>query len=60
MYLYFGVWQYISIRAENDTILHIPDESDQLKEDFSIVIGLHGLGDNYPDNFQVSSFKLSP
>jgi poly(3-hydroxybutyrate) depolymerase len=44
------LFQYLSIRETNDTVLHIPDELNP--DEFGIVLALHGLGDNYPDNFQ--------
>ena len=43
------------MRATNDTIVHIPDG---LKEGFGITVALHGLGDNYPDNFQVMKYSF--
>jgi hypothetical protein len=41
----------------NDTLIHVPDVG--LAEDFALVVTLHGLGDNYPDNFQVSHSFVS-
>ena len=37
------------MRTTNDTVIHVPDG---LKADFSITFVLHGLGENYPTNFQ--------
>ena len=42
----------MSVRYNNDTIIHIPDQG--LISNFSIIFALHGMGDNYPDNFQVN------
>ena len=41
----------MSVRYNNDTIIHIPEQG--LITNFSIIFALHGMGDNYPDNFQV-------
>ena len=43
--------KFISVRTENDTIIHVPDQ--ELEVNFSIVFALHGLGNNYPHNLQV-------
>ena len=45
----------MSVRYNNDTIIHIPDQG--LISNFSIIFALHGMGDNYPDNFQVNIIK---
>jgi hypothetical protein len=44
------LFQFLSIRETNYTILHIQDELNP--DEFGIVLALHGLGDNYLDNFQ--------
>ena len=41
----------LSIRATNDTIIHVPELLNTSKPT-PIVLALHGLGDNYPDLFQ--------
>lgn len=45
----------ISVRATNDTIIHVPAGYDGAE--LPVVIALHGLGENYPANFQ-SEIKL--
>eukprot|EP00658_Telonema_sp_P-2_P038491 TRINITY_DN27607_c0_g1_i3.p1 TRINITY_DN27607_c0_g1~~TRINITY_DN27607_c0_g1_i3.p1 ORF type:complete len:291 (+),score=55.81 TRINITY_DN27607_c0_g1_i3:80-952(+) len=39
----------ITIRAVNDTIIHIPPGA---TSQLPVLLALHGLGENYPDNFQ--------
>jgi len=41
----------LSIRATNDTIIHVPPHYDA-NSPIPVMLALHGMGENYPDNFQ--------
>mmetsp|Transcript_6829 Transcript_6829/g.12521 ORF Transcript_6829/g.12521 Transcript_6829/m.12521 type:complete len:282 (+) Transcript_6829:30-875(+) len=42
----------LSVRVANDTVVHVPEASVGRQGKVPVVLALHGLGENYPGNFQ--------
>uniref|UniRef100_A0A0G4HPM0 Feruloyl esterase n=1 Tax=Chromera velia CCMP2878 TaxID=1169474 RepID=A0A0G4HPM0_9ALVE len=46
---------FLSLRRANDTVLHLPPQvkaAQYSEEKIPVLVGLHGMGENFPSNFQ--------